>query len=137
RHRDGSAPRSRAPSLEAAAAVAGPLRRDGVRLGLQLVLEGIEARGFGRASSVCERLGEEPVSEPRVARQERAVEVRAEDAPGSAALAPALAVVPEARDDAAERGRVRVEAGPAGVVLEARERPLVARLELALEEDVA
>src|SRR5207247_8754767 len=44
---------------------------------------------------------------------------------------------PAAREDVAEGRRAGVEAGPARVVLEARERSLLARLELTLEEDVA
>src|SRR5207244_1993318 len=124
-------------SLKAPAAVAGPLRRDAMGFRLELVRERLEARSLRRAGAVRERLRQQPVREPRVARQERAVEVCPHHAAGSTALVPALAVVPEARDDAAEGRRARVEAGPAGVVLEARERPLVAGLELALEEDVA
>ena len=57
--------------------------------------------------------------------------------PDAAALQAALAVVPEPGDDAAERLRAGVEARPAGVVLEARERAPHAGLELALEQDVA
>ena len=59
---------------------------------------------------------------------------RAADA---AALEARLAVVAEARDDAAERLAPGVEARAAGVVLEAGERPALAGLELALEQDVA
>ena len=55
-----------------------------MRLQLEVVRKGIE---LGRlAQTMRERLGEEPVREPRIARQERAVEVRAEDAPGAAEI---------------------------------------------------
>ena len=50
---------------------------------------------------------------------------------------PGLAVVPEPVHDPAERLGAGVEQRPARVVLEARERPPLARLELALEQDVA
>ena len=65
------------------------------------------------------------------------MEVRADHAAETAALAAALAVVSEARDDATERRRSRIEPRPAGVVLEPGERPPLPRLELALEQDVA
>ena len=65
------------------------------------------------------------------------MEVRADHAPGAAALVPALAVVPEAGDDASERLGAGVETRAAGVVLEAGERLPLTRLELALEEHVA
>src|SRR5205085_8092243 len=124
-------------SLEAAAAVAGSLRGDAMGLGLQLVSQPVEARNLRRARAVRERLREQPVREPRVARQERAVQVRPHDPAGPAALVAALAVVAEARDDAAERLGARVQVRPAGVVLEARECPFVARLTLALQQPVA
>ena len=57
--------------------------------------------------------------------------------PSAAALEAALAVVAEAGDDAAERLGAGVEPRAAGVVLEARERAALARLELALEQHVA
>ena len=103
---------------------------------LELVGERLELRRLA-AASVRERLREQPVGEPRVARQQRPVEVRADRAAEPAALEAALAVVAEAGDDAAERLRTGVELRPAGVVLEARERPARARLELGLEQHVA
>src|SRR5205085_12052133 len=124
-------------SLEAAAAVAGSLRGDAMGLGLQLVSQPVEARNLRRARAVGERLRQQPVREPRVPRQERAVEVRADDPAGPAALVAALAVVAEARDDAAERLGAGIEVGPARVVLEARKRSLLARLQLALQQHVA
>src|SRR5262249_22748142 len=72
--------------------------------------------------------------EPRVPGQERAVQVRPVDAAGAAALVAGLAVVPEAGEHAPERLCALVEVRPAGVVLEAGDRP--ARPS-ALEEDVA
>ena len=65
------------------------------------------------------------------------MEVRADHAPGAAALVAALAVVPEAREHAPERLGAGIEVRAAGVVLEAGERPPLARLELALEQHVA
>ena len=58
-------------------------------------------------------------------------------AAGAAALVAALAVVAEAGDDAAERLGAGVEQRAARVVLEAGQRPPLARLQLALEQDVA
>src|SRR5436305_21967 len=49
----------------------------------------------------------------------------------------ALAVVAEARDHAAQRLRTRIQARAPGVVLEAGQRLPHARLQLALEQDVA
>ena len=89
------------------------------------------------ARAMGERLLEQPVGEPRVARQERAVEIGADRATDAAAFVAALAVVPEAGDDAAERLGTGIEPRAARVVLEAGERLPVARLELALEQDVA
>src|SRR5262249_49615017 len=54
-----------------------------------------------------------------------------------AALVAALAVVPEAGDDASERFCAVLEHGPPGMVLETGERPLDPGLQLALEQDVA
>ena len=62
------------------------------------------------------------------------MEVRADDAPGPAALEAALAVVAEAGQNAAERLGARVQVRPPGVVLEAGQGlpgPL------ALEQDVS
>ena len=65
------------------------------------------------------------------------MEIGADDAAGAAALEAALAVVAEAREHASERLGAGIEARAAGVVLEAGERPLLAGLELALDQDVA
>ena len=107
-----------------------------MRLTFELVGERLEL-GRVAAGPVGERLGEQPVGEPRVAGQQRAVQVRAEHAAGAAALVAALAVVAEAGEDAAERLGAVVEARPAGVVLEAGQRAPLAGLELALEQHVA
>ena len=107
---------------EAAAARAGAPAATSCASRLQLVRERLEL-GRLAARRVGERLREQPVREPRVARQQRAVQVRPDRAPDAAALEPALAVVAEAVDDAAERQRAVVEVRAAGVVLEARERP--------------
>src|SRR5712691_12208505 len=107
-----------------------------MRLRLELVRKRRQFRGLA-AAAMCERLLEQPVGEPRVARQERAVQIRADRAAEPAAFMTALAVVAEAVDDPAERLRTRIETGAARVVLEAGERSRRAGLELALEEHVA
>ena len=48
-----------------------------------------------------------------------------------------MPLFPKPGDDAPERLGALVEVRAAGVVLEARQRPRLRRLELALEEDVA
>ena len=83
-----------------AASSPGPGCRHPVRLLLELVRQRRELRVAAR---VRERVGEHAVGEPRVARQQRAVQVRAVRLPVAAALEAGLAVVPEAGDDAAER----------------------------------
>src|SRR5436190_16733124 len=83
-----------------------------------------------------DRLRQEPVGKPRVAGQERTVEVRPDRAADTTALIAARAVVAEPGHDAAERLGALVEDRPAGVVLEARERLPPAGLQLALEEHV-
>ena len=84
-----------------------------------------------------ECLGEQPVGEPGVAGQKRAVEVGADHAPGAAALEAALAVVAEACEHTSERLGARIEVRAPGMILEAGDRPLLTRLELALDQDVA
>src|SRR5438552_317647 len=81
-------------------------------------------------------LREQPVGEPGIARQERAVQVGADRTVDAAAFPAALAVVAEPRDDAPERLRTWIEARAPGVVLEAGQRPPHPRLQLALEQDV-
>ena len=85
--------------LPAAAALAGTGGRNLLCLRLQLVLERVEMRRLTGLPG--ERLRQEPVGEPGVPREQRPVQVRPERAPPAAAFVPALAVVPEARDDAA------------------------------------
>src|SRR3954470_23775795 len=65
------------------------------------------------------------------------MEVGAEHAPGATALQATLPVVAEAGQHAAERLGAVLEDRPARVVLEAGERAPLARLERALEQDVA
>src|SRR5439155_10867213 len=77
---------------------------------------------------------EQPVREPRIARQQRPVQVRADGPPHPAALQAGLAVVPEAGDDATGRLGAGIEPRPARVVLEPGQR---APGPLAVEEDVA
>src|SRR5712691_6655536 len=79
---------------EASSAAPGPPGRNGVRLAFELVRKRVELRGL-LVGRVRERLGDEPVREPRVPRQQRAVEVRSDGAPESAALVAAFTVVAE------------------------------------------
>src|SRR4051812_15992784 len=102
---------------------------------LEVVREGLELRRL--ADAVGERVGEHPVGEPGVAGEERAVEVRADGTAEAAALEAGAAVVPEPVDHAAQRLGALVQVRAAGMVLEAGERLLETRLELALEQDVA
>src|SRR6202165_5678850 len=91
--------------LRAAAAPAGPCCRDGG--GHRLGLVG----------------GQHAVGEPRVAREKRAVQVRAVHALEAAALVPGGAVVTEAGQHPAEGLGAFVEIRAPGMVLEAGERP--------------
>src|SRR5262249_8071780 len=120
---------------EAAAARPRSSRRDFVCLAFELVRKSIEGRGSTRASCYC--LSEQPVCEPGVAGQKRSVQVRSNRPLQPAALEPALTVVPESGDDAAERLGSVIEDRPTGVILEPRERPRLTLLKLALEQDVA
>src|SRR6185295_6839812 len=86
--RPGRLPRRALDSLEAAAARASALGRDGVRLVLELVVKRLEARRL--AGAVRDRLREHPVREPGVAWKQRSVEVRADRASDAAALVAAL-----------------------------------------------
>ena len=65
------------------------------------------------------------------------MQVRADRAADAAPLLAALAVVPEARQDPPERDGPGIQPRAARVVLEPRKRAPDARLELALEQDVA
>ena len=94
-------------NLVAAAAFACAPRSDRVRLGLEIVLQGLEPLRL-TAGRVRERLREHPIGEPRVAGEQRAVEIRSDNSPDTATLEAGLPVVPESRDDPAERVRARV-----------------------------
>jgi len=80
-----------------------------------------------------ECLRQQPIGEPWVAGEERAVQVGPDRAPDAAPLESRLAVVAEPGDHPAERFRARIEHRPAGMVLEPGERSRLAGLELALE----
>jgi hypothetical protein len=106
-----------------------------MRFSFQFVLERLQGRDL--IDAVAECLREQPVSEPRISREERPVEIRPDGATNAAAFPAALAVVAEAGDNAAERLGAFVEARPAGMVLESRQRPALTGLELALQQHVA
>src|SRR5262249_34184150 len=127
--------RPRGAELELPATGPGPAGGHFVRLRLELVGQRLERHRFA-TGAVRERLRKKPIGEPPVPRPQRPVEIRAEQAPGAAALVAALAVVPEAGEDATERLGSRIEARATRVVLEAGERPSFARLELTLEEHI-
>src|SRR5437764_8951432 len=102
-----------------------------MRLTLELVRERLE-RGLGALVGEC--LLEDAVGEPRVAWEQRAVQVRAVRAPVAAAFESRGAVVPEPARHPPERLRSLVEDRAPGVVLEPRERLAGP---VALEQDVA
>src|SRR5205823_5312837 len=112
-----------------------PLGCDSVCLRLELVPKGLE-HGRIAAGYVSESLPEQPVCEPGISRKQRAVEVRPERPPQTATFEAGLAVVSKPVHDAAKRLGAWIEGRSSCVVLEARDRPPYARLELALEEDV-
>src|SRR5262245_4261521 len=85
---------------------------------------------------MLQRALEDPVGEPRIARQQWAVEIRSDRSASTDALEPALPVVPEPGDDTSERLSALVELRDAGVVLEAGQRPTHAGLELTLQQTV-
>ena len=100
----------------------------------EIVCERLQLRRLTEA--VLERTHQEPVGQPRVARQEGPVKVRADCRADPHALEAALAVIAEAGHHPAEWLRALVEARDAGVVLETRHRPAHARLEPALQQTV-
>src|SRR5205807_365561 len=116
---------------------AGAAGGDLVRAAFELVGQRLEPRWGVGAEAVRERLREQPVREPRVAREQRPVEVGADHAAGAAALEAALPVVAEPGEDASERLGTGVEPRASRVVLEPGERAPLAGLELALEQHVA
>src|SRR6266516_4064932 len=82
-------------------------------------------------------LSQEPVREPGIAWQERAVQIRAKGAPQAAALVTGLSVVSETGDHAAQRLRTLAEIRAPCVVLEPRQSAPLTGLQLALEQHVA
>jgi len=89
-----------------------------------------------RPVAARERELDQPVGEPRVLRQQRAVEVRPEHVHPPHALESVLAVVAVPADHAAERLGALPEIGAPAVVLEPSEEPR-ARAEVDLDRDVA
>src|SRR2546428_9977099 len=79
-------------ALEAPAAIASARGRDGMSFALEVVRERLELRRLG-CPSVGDGLREQPVREPRVPRQQRSVQGRADAAAEPAALRAPLAVV--------------------------------------------
>src|SRR5262245_24113767 len=106
-----------------------------MRFAFEVVRELAELRRLSEAVLECPL--EEPVGEPRVPRQERAVEVRPDRRPQPAALEAALAVVAEAGEHTAERRGVRVEPRDARMVLEAGHGTPLAFHEVALDQAIA
>jgi hypothetical protein len=103
---------------------------------LQLVRQRCQERCLA-AGAVCDRLPEQPVGEPRVAGEERAVQIGPDRAADATALRAARAVVAEARHDATERLGARVQRRSPRMVLEAGNRPALAGNELGIEQDIA
>src|SRR5205085_5451836 len=101
----------------AAAARARPRSRDPVGLRLELVLQRLELRRVA-ARRVRERLREQPVRQPWIAREQRSVQVRADGPADAAALVAAPAVVAEPVHDTSERRRSFVEVRAPRVILE-------------------
>src|SRR4051794_3898586 len=99
-----------------------------VRRVLQRVVEGLGPRAGAP--------GDEPVGEPGVLRQQRAVQVRADDAVAHDALVARLPGVAVAAQDLAQRVLAGTEVRAAAVVLEARQHTRSA-VELHLDGDVA
>src|SRR5665647_865643 len=91
---------------ETAAARIGAFGGDGVSTRLELVGQRLELPRLS-AGAVRQRLREQPVGQPRVAREQRPVEIRPDRPSDAGAFEAALPVVSEAGEDAAERlGRV-------------------------------
>src|SRR5690554_5819765 len=84
------------------------------------LVRGVLERVVERAQRAveAERLLDEPVGEPRVLREERAVEVRPDDETLADALEPARPGVPVAAQDPPEGGDALAEVRAAPVVLE-------------------
>src|SRR4029453_2434624 len=130
-------PGARSPdALAPAAAGTGPRCGNGVRLGLEAVVNRWKILRRS-ARSMRQRLSEQPGGEPRVPGEERSVQIRPDRAADATALVPAFAVVPEPGEDPAERLRAHVQHRAAGVVFEPGQGSHPPRLELALEQHVA
>ena len=93
-------------ALETPAATARPLGGHRVRLRLEPVGQRLELRRLS-TRRVRQSLRQQPVREPGIAGEQRAVEVGADRAADPDALVARLAVVPEPGEDAAERLRAR------------------------------
>src|SRR4051794_6516098 len=86
----------------------------------------------------AQRAADQPVGEPRVLRQQRAVQVRADDGAAADALGARGARVAVALQDAPERLLAAAEMRVAGMVLESGEDPpATVAVEVDLDRDVA
>ena len=121
---------------EPPAATPRPLRRNGVRACLEPVGQRLQLRRLS-TRRVPQGLGQQPVSQPGIAGEQRTVEIGADRAPDPDAFIPGLTVVSEPGDDAAERLCTRIEPSSARVVLKTRDGPALPGHELAFEQDVA
>src|SRR3990170_51893 len=86
-------------------------------------LQGIvERREVDQLIAPAKRHLDEMIGEPRILRQERAVEVRPIHGATDGPFGMVLPIVPESHDDLPERGRPGTEPRPPAVILEADER---------------
>ena len=106
-----------------------------MRLVLEIIGERLELGRF--PVPMLEGTREEPIREPRIPRQQRPVEVRADRRPDARTLQAAFAVVPEPGYDTSDRLRTRVEPRHPGMILEPGQRLMHARLELAVQQTVS
>ena len=97
---------------------------------LELIRQRLEQRQI--ACSMGDRLREQPVGEPRVAGQQRPVEVGADRPAEAAAFVATLSVVAEPGHDASEGLGAWIENRPPGVILEAGKGSFRPGLKLAL-----
>src|SRR2546423_9692952 len=95
------------PPLAPAAAQLGPARRHPMGLALEVVFERPQLRRLAEAMS--QSLREQPVGEPRVARQQGSMQIRPDRAADTTALPAARTVVAETRDDPPQGLRARVD----------------------------
>ena len=103
-----------------------------MRLCREIVRESLEGRGSA-ARRVRERLRDEPIGEPGVARQKRTVQVGSDRPFDATTLKTGRSVVPEAVQHSPERKCVFIEHRSTRVVLEACKRVPLSGLELAFE----